>query len=253
MKKTEAADPFADESGFNDARVRERQAAIDMLIKEGRVIGPAILELQVNLLRGLRKSQRREAERLAKLDGQRPRMAALQRRAERLAVIGDHVDAARMAISRFIDGASKPGVFHGYVLLASGAPARDHTVRLAGVGEGRTKPMTTPTDDSGYFRFDVETKTSGTRGEVKTANNAQHSEPPIGSVGAQPVDPASAEKIASTSVEVVDPAGRVVYRDPSPPTFGERRDPGFRLYPLLGEKFRIEPETGAAQRGGSRK
>lgn len=249
MKKSAAADPFAGEAEFNDARVHERQAAINKLVDEGRAIGPAILELQVGLLRGLRRSQRREAERLAKRDGQRQRIAALERRAEQLAVIGDHVDAARMATSRFLDGAGKPGVFHGYVLLASGAPARDHTVRLSGVASGRAKPMTTPTDDSGYFRFDVETETSSARGNTKPAILAENSDPPINFIGAEPIKPAPAEKIGNTSVEVFDPAGRVVYRDPSPPTFGERREPAFRLYPLLGERFRVAPQSEAVQRG----
>lgn len=209
-------------------RVRARQAGIARMFAEGKDIGPAVFTLQKALLGGLMHAQGREARRLEADGKDKERIVAINARMERLAALGAELGEAETLAKRFAGNIAQPGMFHGYVRLASGAPAIGYAVRVSGVIGGRTKQVSGKTDDSGYFRIAV-----NARGEKEKSHDA-------GEKAAAASEPAFA-------VDILDPAERIVLADPAPPRFASDRGSVFRFYPLLGKQLSVDDRVKAAE------
>jgi len=229
------------DSNLSAQRTRERQAGIASLFGEAGDEAPAMLSLQKGLLAGIGAALSREAKRLeARGDRKTPRNGAMARRAERVARLKHNLGEAETLVRRVVESVAEPGMFHGYVWLGSGAPAVGYAVRITPPGAS-VKPMSAKTDDTGYFRMAVAapaTKSPGAKRErgAKTAaakSAAQNATNAAAGTGAH----------CNAQVDILDPAGRLIFRDPAPPGFDGGNAPAFRIYPLLGKEFAIDPEA----------
>lgn len=213
---------------------------------------PAVGELQQALLGGLVRSQKLEAERLAKRYGQddeRTRDAAA--RAVLFANLNDEVDSQTETIAHVVETFQQDGLFHGYVVRADATPAVAYTVRIDifdATGQKRTQRASAKTDAAGYFRIDLgPTDQIGEVGKTTTTvqqfvdrvSSAMGESSELGVTAAAPdvarqrgapaaapspgttptPTPAATSAALQSNVEVFDTTGRLVYEDPVPPTF----------------------------------
>lgn len=243
------ADKFDDAKRERDPRECERQAGIESLSADARELGPQILALQKSVLAGLAGSQAREAKRLEQRGADRQRVARIAERAARMETIRADLLEAETAVRNVVDGFQQPGIFHGYVRQASGAPAAGYTVSVVGIRQTKTR-LAAKTDESGYFRMVVDAPTPQVKAKASAAAPAPsrsaaatprtQSKPPP---APPPPPPSPPPPPRGAAVEVADPAGRTVLRDPVPITFEDKRRSEFRIYPLLGKEFgEVEPE-----------
>src|SRR6266478_4159482 len=92
---------------------------------------PQIAAMQGALVNGTVRSQRREAERLAKAYGKDdPRVVRAAARAQFLANLQTEVQGHADQVSRFIGTAQREGIFHGYVMQPDGTAAVGYVVRI---------------------------------------------------------------------------------------------------------------------------
>ncbi|WP_421837934.1 hypothetical protein [Novosphingobium sp.] len=214
----------------------DQQAAIDSVFGQIARIAPQMLQLQEALITGLAQSQRREAKRLAATERDEAAASLAEQRAHRAHDLQREVASFARLAGQLAEGLGSKPIFHGYVLDADGEPAPDHMVRI--VGEGTTDPRlaqiarrTAKTDAGGYFRFEFDA-VNDYRAMHVTENDT------YSVVGAT-----YTEATARLDVEVLDPAGTVVFHDPAPPSF-TGRGAEFRFYPLLDLRA---AESGAHQ------
>lgn len=122
-------------------------------------MGPQVLALQQALLRGMAQSQRQEAERLAARHGDDDaRIADAKDRAERFDAMQAEWAERAQGLTRVVETLQRGGLFHGYVSLATGAPAAGCTVRLEWTApeQKRARRAQAKTDAAGYFRIELE-------------------------------------------------------------------------------------------------
>jgi len=223
---------------------RETLSGLAAAFRSAREMGPQFLTLQTALLEGVVLGQRREAGRLAARDKEDPRVAEAEARAERAEVLRRQAEAGGSAASRLAGGMQTHGLFHGYVFQADGAPAAGWRVQVRGA-EGKPLPIgrkPAEVGEDGYFRFQPDAR-AGRAAASHDAFSALGER--IASVQAAAAATAPHTE-AAAAVEVLDPAGRVAFTDPSPPDFTSDAS-AFRYY--------LVPEAGGAGKttGASRK
>ncbi|UUZ72547.1 hypothetical protein LP415_02100 [Polaromonas sp. P1(28)-8] len=168
--------------------------------------------------------------------------------------LGGVAAAGGEVASRLAQTFQQEGVFHGYVTDADGTSAVGHTVRLQVQGDAGSKVAqrgSAKTDDDGYFRIELGARREAARADGAAltrwlqalAEDAQQEEPaePAEEAG---TDAAQAQASVSSSVQVLAPNGRVVFEDPSPPTFEDIASE-FRYYVLTDANV----TTGKTRRG----
>jgi hypothetical protein len=218
----------------------EELAGIATVFRRAADLGPQMLALQQALLDGIALSQRREAERLAKRKEDDSRVADTQARAERAAALATAAASAGTAASRVIEVLRRDGLFQGYVAQADGAPAAGFTVQVRGAaGDRESAPLTAKTADDGYFRIERATPKGAARQRKGVQEivdrlstvGAATSPSTGGSTGASAAAPSGSpgQSAAAAQVEVLDTTGRVIFRDPLPPTFSDEASV-FRYY-----------------------
>ena len=219
---------FASLSASDDRAVE--RAGVDAVFAQAKPMGPLLLQLQRGLAEGLKRSQLREAERLEKKDKQDPRAASARLRAERIGTLAVDLERVGQAAERFVQGMTGGGMFHGYVVDAAGAPAVGHVVRLG--SREQQEAHQAKTDEMGYFRieFDAPGVRKKTLEEIMAAaRDKQGAAAMAGGTGYDPAD-------TGVEVDILNPAGKIVFRDPAPPDFRDLGEAVFRFYPLVDLK-----------------
>lgn len=234
------------EFGGIDAKDEDcvQKAGIDQVFAEMSEMAPQFLALQSALVRGMARSQEREAERLARRKAPDAEVAQARLRADQIREVQVQLEGIGDAAARVTRALAEGALFHGYVLDAEGAGAPGHVVQITGgpaAGGKRAAGYRAKTDESGYFRiaFDVPEPGRGTRdlaesliaSRTRAAGTASSSDEK-----AQMADDASASA-ADVRVDILDPSGKIVLRDPTPPDFSTDQAV-FRFYPLLGAAMR---------------
>lgn len=254
-------------SRFSEARAGE-QARVEEAAHVGRMagafsraftMGPQVLALQQALLAGMVQSQQREAERLAARHGiDDERVGGALERAARFDELGAVAASGGDVAGRLAQTFQQEGLFHGYVTDSDGTSAVGHTVRLQVQGEAGAKAAlrgSAKTDSDGYFRIELGARGRAARaeGDLLTrwlqalAEDAPQEEQaaPADEAGA---DAAQTQAVVSSSVQVLAPNGRVVFEDPSPPTFEEMASE-FRYYVLTDADTTRKTRRGAGGLG----
>jgi hypothetical protein len=245
---------------------REQLAGITAAFQQAAEMGPGVFALQKALLQGIALGQRREAKRLAAHNADDPRLAVAIHRAEQAVVWHEEATRAATAAGRFVGGLHQGGIFHGYVVDAAGTAAEGYVVQVAGDAEavrrqGR-KPRATAGAD-GYFRFDLQEETGTDPGSIRGRRTtfgemSERFAPAAEALAALrgAADQADQSAHGEVEVEVFDPNGRAVFRDPSPPTLsGETAE--FRYYlipaaPKEGTSVRTAVNRAAKSKTGAR-
>ena len=246
----------------------ELMAGAVQAAKSLSVLAPQMLDLQRALNTGAAKTQAREADRLAKKYGaNHPRVADARARAERMERVGQQLDTGLAGAKRVAETFTTDNVFHGYVVDENAAPASAHTVRVE-FKAGRQGELTAKTNGEGYFRIELEGAGgkpggSGRAGglnsvlmsrmgglapevdmsafEVKArkaparkrakAKSARAAAAPAAAV-LNEADTGTGE-VLEVEVQILDPAGKLVYEDEAPPQFEDGQSV-FRYYSVKG-------------------
>ena len=246
-KSTRSAAAGPDGSGSDD-QVGGLTTAFARLAE----MGPSVIALQAALVDGLVRSGRREAERLASLAEEDPLIDIVTRQTEQMRQLQQSL-IGNFAVARHLTdviGASR--MLQGYVAQESGAPAVGYTVRIVpGRGERPRLARQTEakTDERGYFRLQLDLSddagapidTDGTARAPLTvstlAARIRRPTPPPDAAGraagSGPARPGATNGPADTTIqiEVLDPNGVLVLRDPVPPSPGDLAT-SFRYYVL---------------------
>lgn len=210
---------------------RETLSGLAAAFQHAREMGPQLLTLQAVLIQGLALGQRREAARLAGLDETDPRRAEAEARAERAETLRRQAELGSGVAGRLVGGLQAQGLFHGYVFQAGGAPAAGYRVQVRGA-EGEPLPMgRKPADvgEDGYFRFEADAKAADRAAAAPARNAFSALGERLAEVQAASAAAGPHAEAASAVVEVLDPSGRTVFADPSPPDFASGAS-AFRYY-----------------------
>ena len=261
-------DTRSSSSRFSEARAGE-QARVEEAAHVGGMagafsrafaMGPQVLALQQAVLAGMVQSQQREAERLAAKHGiDDERVGGALERAAHFGELGAAAASGGVVAGRLAQTFQQEGLFHGYVTDADGTSAEGYTVRLqvqGGTGgKGIALRGSAKTDSDGYFRIELGERGGAARPESdlltswlqSMAEDAPQEEP------AAPADEAAAHAAQAqagveSSVQVLAPNGRVVFEDPSPPTFEEMASE-FRYYVLTETDSGRKTKRGAGGPG----
>jgi len=193
---------------------RERQAGIAKLFSAGQEMAPGVLAFQKSLVGGLARGAALEQKRLEQRKAPKARLEAGAARGARMEGLVSALSEIKSVLGHVQQGLAEPGIFHGYVRLASGAAAVDHQV-VAAFADRANCPVrkVVKTDANGYFRM-----TLAPDGKEKPRNNAGGKEQAV-------------------EVLILDASGKEVYRDPFPPELQADTASAFRFYPLLGKDF----------------
>jgi hypothetical protein len=244
-------DTRSSSSRFSEARAGD-QARVEDAAHVGGMAGafsrafamaPQVLALQQAVLAGMVQSQQREAERLAERHGiDDERVGAALERAARFDELGAAAASGGEVAGRLAQTFQQEGLFHGYVTDGEGTAAEGYTVRLqvqggAG-GKGAALRGSAKTDAEGYFRIELGAAGRAARPEAELLTRWLQSmaedapqEEPAAPADAAAAPAAQAQAVVESSVQVLAPNGRVVFEDPSPPTFEEMASE-FRYYVL---------------------
>jgi hypothetical protein len=179
-------------------------------------------------------SQKREAQRLEKLKGEKgPRVEALKVSMEQAAQLNATARWGRARVDRAMATALEPNdVFHGFVSGSDLQVRKGYTVRLVGADGKQRHSAVTQAD--GYFTMTLAAKQKGNpfagKDETQSVLLAEMLQL-FGMRGAPASDPVKApasslkkgsaakekgEEAESASVEIVDASGQVVQQDPIP-------------------------------------
>ena len=198
---SDSADRFAEieSAGIADAFERLGDAA------------PALLQLQSALLTGLSRTQLREAERLAAADQEGVDAAAARARAEKLERLRQTTVGIASGVAKLLDGESRQGQFHGFVLLEEGGAAVDYVVTIESRG---SKGLKAKTDETGYFRIGLAVPSRG-KGETPPVPVPPPAPEGLRKAAASEPDPATgANPEHSALITIVDPAKEIVLQEP---------------------------------------
>jgi len=255
-------------SRFSEARAGEQARVEDAAHVGGMAgafsrafaMGPQVLALQQAVLAGMVQSQQREAERLAARHGiDDERVGGALERAARFDEWGAAAASGADVAGRLAQTFQQEGLFHGYVTDAEGSSAVGYTVRLQVQGEAGAKAAalrgSAKTDSDGYFRIELGARDRIARADADLltrwlqalTEDAQQEEraTPADNAG---TDTAQAQAGVNSSVQVLAPNGRVVFEDPSPPTFEEMASE-FRYYVLTDADSSRKTRRGAGGLG----
>ena len=229
---------MADETDKGDAAGRQDQLddreilnGLAAAFERVREMGPQVLILQAALLEGVVLGQRREADRLEARDPTDPRRGDADARAERAETLRQEAERGSQAAGRLIGGLQQQGLFHGYITDAGGAPAVGYLVQVVSAAGAPLPVGREParTAEDGYFRFEAAAQSkpdSTAPGRQPLAEVAER----LAGVQPPPAPAAdTAEHPPTITVQVLDPSGRVVFTDPSPPDFANGNS-AFRFY-----------------------
>lgn len=236
---------FSEARAGEQARVEEAAHVGGMAGAFSRAfaMGPQVLALQQAVLAGMVQSQQREAERLAARHGiDDARVGGALERAARFDEWGAAAASGAEVAGRLAQTFQRQGLFHGYVTDADGASAEGYSVRLqvqggAG-GKGAALRGSAKTDSEGYFRIELGARDRAGRADADLltswlqalADDVQQEEPAAPAAEGA-AHAAQAQARVESSVQVLASSGRVVFEDPSPPTFEEMASE-FRYYVL---------------------
>jgi hypothetical protein len=243
-------------SKFSEARAGEQARVEDAAHVGGMAgafaqafaLGPKVLELQQALLSGMVQSQQREAERLSARHGiDDDRVGGALERAARFDELGAVAASGGEVAGRLAQTFQQDGIFHGYVTEADGTSAEGYTVRLQVQGGDAASRQSlrgsAKTEADGYFRMELGGRRAASSDggplerwlQALVEEDAQQ-EPEMSPEDSRAAAAAAApqpEPAASSSVQVIAPSGRVVFEDPTPPTFDDMASE-FRYY-VIGE------------------
>jgi hypothetical protein len=231
-------------------------AGIGEALTRAGELGLQLLELQQAVLRGVVRSQRIEAERLAAQGGKDdPRIAEAMARAERFDAVRADAEKGTKLGQQLVSTFQEDGVFQGYVMQADGAAAESYTVQLKLVVPNQRAPIsgTAKTDATGYFRMKLDLQKKGLQKDIgswaervaavagvapvrqaQSTAAPQSTTGPTSAPGPTPTPgptPMPGQSRDEASVQVLDPTGRTVFSDPVPPAF-ESGMSEFRYYVL---------------------
>ena len=264
-KSTRDAAAASDGSG-NDDQVGGLTTAFARLAE----MGPSVIALQAALVDGLVRSGRREAERLAALDKEDPLIEVVTRQADQMLQLQQGLTGNFALARRLVDVIGASRMLQGYVTQESGAAAVGYTVRIVpgkGVRAQLARQTEAKTDAQGYFRIQLDLSDdpvtpSDTGSTPKPADKdkpREATQPVTGrrtpltlstlaariSSPAKPPDATASsgssgqahanatDESAETTIkiEVLDPKGVLVFRDPIPPSLDDLAT-SFRYYVL---------------------
>lgn len=172
------------------------------------------------------EAQTRELERVKNSgrDDDDDRVKALQASIDRANAIRTTASRGQARAQRVVMSVGdRDYVFHGFVSDADFAPLKGLTVRLTATDSTKTtKPLTSTTEDDGYFRIPLKPKPRDRKGSSAPARSSllERITSFSSSFGAQAHDAGSADQQDTAMVEVLQ-KGKLIYRDPTLVALGQ--------------------------------
>lgn len=225
---------------------RDRKRTFDAQLRKSGAdalgFGAALLELFETLPAAMIASETTEMERLAKRygDAQHPRVLQVADAVARLEGIDAQASRGRVRAARAMESLQAPGhSLFGFVTDDAGNPRVGYTVRITAVGLPDKLRANTASD--GYFRIALSGKRAAKAGPQKPAKTRK-------AIVDDEVNTQATSRVAS--VEILDPRGRVAYRDALPLQIDSGS--AYREYRIGGDLEERSAHT-VRKKGGVRK
>lgn len=214
-------------------------AGLAEALRHATTLGPQVAALHQGLLGGMRRAREREAKRIAARYGDAdPRIEQAQQHMQAYERLQAAAKSQLGSVKSVVETLQRDGLFHGTVMLADGQAAAKYTVRLSvqTAANQKAQVLSATTDSDGHFRMELSELKAVAGSFTGAASSKVHwserlfrslnlgelheaAAPATAASAPAPAATVDADTALTSSVQVLDPAGKVVFEDPMPPEF----------------------------------